>query len=356
MVLMFSRAIGGGPGIEEGGPAFVALNPVKAGIILLCTWGLAHLGHAPYGYAAAMNRAEIRQNLAAHLEYLSVRLGDRSIYNYQNLQAAEKYLSDHFRQQGYAPRRQTYHLHEGQEVSNIIAGDPAPGGHYILGAHFDTVAGTPGADDNASGVALLLEVARLARTLSLPRPWTFIGFTCEEPPAFYTPYMGSRVYARQAAKNREKILGMLCLEMVGYYRHEPHSQELPLSLRLLGYPTTGDFLGLVSDGRSKPLLQRLEAALQCGCTLPTVSLAVPLGGHLFLPEVRLSDHASFWDQGYPAVMLTDTAFMRNPHYHLPGDVMANLDLEAMTELVLGLLNFLQQEGKSSGDRASFTRK
>jgi len=291
-----------------------------------------------------MNRAEIRLHLAAHLEHLSVKIGDRSIYLPKHLKATEDYVFASFQQLGYAPRRQSY-TYMRQEVSNVIAGEPAPGGYYILGAHFDTVAGTPGADDNASSVAVLLEVARLAKDLPLPRPWTFIGFTCEEPPAFFTPYMGSRVYAKQARKNHDKILGMLCLEMVGYYRSEPNSQELPLSLRLLGYPTTGNFLGLVSDLRSKRLLQRLEAAIKGGCRLPTVSLAVPLGGHLFLPEVRLSDHANFWDAGYPAIMLTDTAFLRNPHYHGPGDVMANLDLEAMTELVLGLVNFLQQEGK-----------
>lgn len=291
-----------------------------------------------------MNRAEIRANLTAHLEYLSVKLGDRSVYRPKNLQAAEEYVCENFRRLGYAPRRQSY-TYMRQEVSNIIAGEPAPGGYYILGAHFDTVAGTPGADDNASGVAVLLEVARLARGLKLPHPWSFIGFTCEEPPAFSTPEMGSMVYAKQARKQGDRILGMLCLEMVGYYRSEPDSQELPLSLRLLGYPTTGNFLGLVSDGHSKGLLKRLEAALKQGCSLPTVSLAVPLGGHLFLPEVRLSDHANFWDVGYPAVMLTDTAFLRNPHYHGEGDVMANLDLEAMTELVLGLVNFLRLEGK-----------
>ena len=243
-----------------------------------------------------MNRAEIRANLSAHLEYLSVRLGERSIYHPDNLKAAEDYVLASFERLGYEPRRQSY-TYMSQEVSNIVAGEAAPGGYYILGAHLDTVAGTPGADDNASGVAVLLEVARLARSLKLPRPWTFIGFTCEEPPAFFTPYMGSRVYAKQARQRREKILGMLCLEMVGYYRSEPNSQELPLSLRLLGYPTTGNFIGLVSDWRSRTLLKRLEAALQGG-RLPTVALAVPLGGHL-LPEVRLSDHASFWDRGLP---------------------------------------------------------
>jgi Zn-dependent M28 family amino/carboxypeptidase len=299
-----------------------------------------------------MNRAEIRSNLRTHLEHLSVKLGERSIYLPKNLKAAEDYVFECFGQLGYEPRRQS-HTYLRQEVSNIVAGEPAAGGYYILGAHFDTVAGTPGADDNASGVAVLLETARLARSLPPPRPWTFIGFTCEEPPAFFTPYMGSRVYAKQARKQGHNILGMLCLEMVGYYRNEPNSQELPLSLRLLGYPTTGNFLGLVSDGRSKPLLKRLEAAIKGGCGLPTVTLAVPLGGQLFLPEVRLSDHANFWDAGYPAVMLTDTAFLRNPNYHGPGDVMAHLDLEAMTDLVLGLVNFLRQEGSNSASALNF---
>ena len=324
------------------GRVLVFLNRGKMSFFLLYCWASLLFRTPAPGYAETMNRTEIRAQLTVHLEYLSVRLGERSIYHPDNLKAAEDYVLASFERLGYGPRRQSY-TYMGREVSNIVAGEVAPGGYYILGAHLDTVAGTPGADDNASGVAVLLEVARLARSLKLPRPWTFIGFTCEEPPAFFTPYMGSRVYAQQARQRREDILGMLCLEMVGYYRREPHSQELPLSLRLLGYPTTGNFLGLVSDWRSRRLLQRLEAALQGG-RLPTVALAVPLGGHL-LPEVRLSDHASFWDQDYPAVMLTDTAFLRNPHYHGPGDVMGHLDLEAMTELVLGLVNFLQQEGK-----------
>jgi hypothetical protein len=295
------------------------------------------------GRAETMERAAIRANLAAHLEYLSVRLGERCIYGPANLKAAEGYVFDTLARLGYRPRRQTF-IYLKQEVSNVIAGEEAPGGYYILGAHFDTVAGTPGADDNASGVAVLLEVARLARGLTLPRPWVFIGFTTEEPPAFFTPYMGSRVYAQGARRERRRILGMLCLEMVGYYSREPGSQALPLSLRLLGYPTIGNFLGLVSNGASKPLLKRLDKALREGGRLPTATLAAPLGGHL-LPEVRLSDHANFWDAGYPAVMLTDTAFLRNPNYHGEGDVMARLDLDAMTELTLGLVNFLRTEGR-----------
>ncbi len=288
-----------------------------------------------------LNRDEIRAHLTAHLKHLSQNLGDRSIYRPDKLKAAEDYVFENFTRMGYVPRRQTF-ICERQEVSNVIVGDPNPQGYYILGAHFDTVAGTPGADDNASGVAVLLEAARLAQGLTLPRPWTFIGFTTEEPPNFFTPYMGSSVYARRAKKNKEKILGMLCLEMVGYYRQDPDSQTLPLSLKLMGYPTTGNFIGLVSDWRSKPLLTRLDKAIKQGCKLPSVTLAVPLAGYI-LPEVRLSDHANFWDEGYPAIMLTDTSFFRNPNYHGPGDVLETLDLEAMTELTLGLVNFLRTE-------------
>ncbi len=290
-----------------------------------------------------MDRDQIRANLTKHLHYLSVTLGDRSIYRPGKLQAAEDYVFQEFTALEYTPRRQTYRFME-EKVSNIIAGDENPDGFYILGAHFDTVSGTPGADDNASAVAVLLEVARLARTRPRPKPWTFIGFTLEEPPAFDTPAMGSRVYAQAARQRSARILGMLCLEMVGYYSQAPNSQSLPLALKLMGFPTTGNFINLVSDWPSKPLLNRLEAALKGGCRLPAIALAVPFGGRL-LPEVRLSDHASFWDEGYSAVMLTDTAFMRNPHYHSPDDTMDRLDPDAMTELILGLVNFIEQEGR-----------
>jgi Zn-dependent M28 family amino/carboxypeptidase len=289
-----------------------------------------------------MNRTEIRGQLAAHLNHLSIAIGERSIYHPQNLKAAEDYIYQAFSGMGYASCRQSF-IYQRREVSNIVAGASPVDGYYILGAHYDTVPGTPGADDNASGVAVLLEVARLARGLSLPRPWAFIAFTTEEHPASFTPYMGSRVYARGARERRENILGMLCLESVGYYSRSPGSQSLPLALRFLGYPTTGNFIGLVGDRRSRSLLRGLNAALQQGCLLSTATLIAPLGGRL-QPEVRLSDHSSFWDEGYPAVMLTDTAFMRNPNYHGPQDVMASLDLEAMTELVLGLLHFLPQAG------------
>jgi Zn-dependent M28 family amino/carboxypeptidase len=286
---------------------------------------------------------DIRAELKNHLHYLSVTIGERSIYRPANLRAAEDYVFQQLEAMGYAPRRQ-HLICMGEQVANVIAGDPNTRGYYLLGAHFDTVPGSPGADDNASGVAVLLTAARLAKGLNPPRPWTFIGFTTEEPPVFGTLYMGSNFYARQAKKDGHQILGMLCLESVGYYSQEPGSQGLPLPLKYLGYPTTGNFIGIVSDRRSKPLMRDLEKALKNGCRLPVSTLAVPLGGYL-LPEVRLSDHANFWDQGYPAVMLTDTAFMRNPNYHTGSDHLETLDLDAMVELTLGLVHFIRHAGK-----------
>jgi len=284
------------------------------------------------------DRNTVRERLEAHLRFLSETLGDRSVYRPGQLKAAEDYVREQFREMGYQAERQPF-IYLRQEVANVIAGQRPHQGYYILGAHFDTVAGTPGADDNASGVAVLLETARLARDLGPDLPWAFVGFTTEEPPAFFTPYMGSRVYAKQARQAGDALVGMLCLEMVGYYLHEPESQELPFPLRFLGYPTTGNFIGLVANRRSRGLMRDLESALREGCSLPTTSLAVPFDGYI-LPETRLSDHASFWDQGFPAVMLTDTAFLRNPHYHGPGDTWERLDLAAMAELTCGLVQFI----------------
>jgi hypothetical protein len=292
--------------------------------------------------AEDMKKDEIRRRLQQHLHYLSVGLGERCLFRPQTLKAAEDYVARELESLGYPVWRQPF-ICQGVEVANVIAGHPDPQGYYVLGAHFDTVAGTPGADDNASGVAVLLEAARLARKAPTASPWIFVGFTTEEPPAYFTPYMGSRVFARQARKNRENLLGMLCLESVGYFVQEPDSQQIPLALRFLGYSTTGNYLGLVANWHSRPLLQKLEKAFYATCALPVASLAVPLGGSL-IPEARLSDHANFWDEGYQAVMLTDTAFLRNPNYHTCHDTIDTLNLDAMVEITLSLVHFVRDAG------------
>ncbi len=289
-----------------------------------------------------MPKEEIRRRLEQHLQYLSVELGDRSIYRPENLKAAEDYLAREFESLGYAVRRQAF-ICRGVEVANVIAGNPDPTGYYLLGAHFDTVAGTPGADDNGSGVAVLLEVARLTWGVPTHKPWAFVGFTTEEPPVSFTPYMGSWVYAKKTSQNRENLLGMLCLESVGYFVNAPNSQQIPLPLKWLGYSTTGNYLGLVGNWRSRPLLAELERAFQAACSLSVATLAVPMGGSL-IPETRLSDHANFWDEGYQAIMVTDTAFLRNPNYHTSGDTVDTVNLDAMVEVTLGLTHFVKEAG------------
>jgi len=320
--------------------SLVLLTPIILGLTGTLAFGFK--GHPLLG-VELVEKTEIRRRLREHLHYLSVELGERCIFRPGNLKAAEDYVARIFNELGYEVRRQSF-ICQRVEVANVIAGNPDPRGYFLLGAHFDTVAGTPGADDNASGVAVLLEVARLARKGPTVRPWAFVGFTTEEPPVFFTPYMGSRVYAKTARKQGENLLGMLCLESVGYFVDAPHSQHIPFPLRCLGYSTTGNYLGLVGNRRSQALVQALEQTLKSACALPVASLTVPFGGGL-IPETRLSDHANFWDEGYPAVMLTDTAFLRNPNYHTARDTLDTLNLEAMTELTWGLAHFVREAGK-----------
>jgi Zn-dependent M28 family amino/carboxypeptidase len=150
--------------------------------------------------------------------------------------------------------------------------------------------------------------------------------------------MGSRVYAAKARREKIKIDGMICLEMVGYTCHTPGCQQYPFPLMFFDYPKQGDFIGIVGNSGSRSFARRLKRSFLQNPDLPVVSLTVPFNGRI-LPAVRLSDHASFWDKGYPAVMVTDSAFFRNPHYHTRSDTMETLDVDFMAQLVKSLVNF-----------------
>ena len=199
-----------------------------------------------------------------------------------------------------------------------------------------------GADDNASGVAVQLEVARAlaeySQTRSLMHQVRFVSFALEEPPVYGTSAMGSRVYARKARRQGERIDGMICLEMVGYACHEPGCQNYPFPLMFMDYPKTGNFIGIVSNFKSRGFAKDLVTQFQNNEDLPVVKLTVPFNGYI-MPAVRLSDHASFWDKGYKAVMVTDSAFFRNPYYHTAADTMDKLDFEFMAEVVESLVMF-----------------
>ncbi len=277
---------------------------------------------------------EIEDILRKHVEVLTVDIGPRTAFHGDSLPRAARYIRGVFESSGLEVSEQVYH-YRGQRVANLVATPPdidRTSAYYIIGAHYDTVPLTPGADDNASAVAVMLELARRLSVTQLPAPVRLVAFTLEESPTFSTRHQGSRVFARERKKVGDRILGALVLEMVGYTCPRQH---YPLVLRWAGYPSQGNFIGIVGNWRSRRFGRAALKGFRNNERLPVVSLFVPLNGWI-LPATRLSDHASFWDAGWPALMITDTAFFRNANYHLPSDTIDTLDFEFMTELVNSL--------------------
>ena len=292
---------------------------------------------------------EIKEGIYAHLEKLTRSIGERSVYYPENILRAQHYIESIYHDVGLSVRSEPYPYGNGT-VANVIAEisfGKTPGKRFLLGAHYDSVQGTVGADDNASAVAVQLETARqlskLAQKEDLNLTVKFVSFALEEPPVYGTRYMGSRVYAKQAKKEKERLDGMICLEMVGFTCNTPGCQDYPFPLMYFGYPEKGNFIGVVGNIGSRAFTRSITTAFQKNTDLPVVKLIVPFNGWI-LPSVRLSDHASFWDQGYRAVMITDSAFFRNPHYHLSSDTMETLDLRFMAELVESLVIFFITQG------------
>ncbi|MFQ5846173.1 MAG: M28 family peptidase [Candidatus Methylomirabilales bacterium] len=233
----------------------------------------------------------------------------------------------------------------GRPYFNVVATLPGsvpdrPG--LLLGAHYDAIDGSPGADDNASGVAVLLAAAKALSQLKPAASLQFVGFSLEEPQTGLDSYRhGSRHFAQQAWSRGRRYDGVFILEMVGYTDHRPGSQTVPWGI-LKTIPTVGDFLGVIGNRRSRPLLARLEdAATRYVPDLTLVTYWVFLRG-LLIPVSRWSDHAPFWDHGYPAMMLTDTAFLRNPHYHRPTDTPETLDYPFMARVARTLIATVAQ--------------
>jgi Zn-dependent M28 family amino/carboxypeptidase len=204
----------------------------------------------------------------------------------------------------------------------------------VIGAHYDVAGDTPGADDNASGVAGLLELGRLLHQYAVPLkyPIMLVVFPLEEPPFFNTRFMGSAVHAQSLAKQGQTVRLMICLEMIGYFSDAPGSQRLPLPLMRLAYPTVGNFIALVSHLGSLRWLGTFRQSFEAGCSIPVEQLSAPK----LVPGVALSDHINYWRQGYQALMLTDTAMYRNPHYHMPTDTITTLDFKRMAEVIRGV--------------------
>lgn len=298
--------------------------------------GKTHRGPLP---PLTAEEARIRDRLAAHVQALAGEVGERNLWRYEALRAAAQYIEDGLRALGDAPSNEPFES-GGPVVRNIIAerpGDPQAGQIILVGAHYDTVLGSPGANDNASGVAALLELARLLADRPLARTLRLVAFVNEEAPFFGSPQMGSLVHARGAQARGESIAAMLSLETIGYYSDVPGSQRYPFPLNLF-YPEQGNFIGFVGNLGSRALVRRALDAFRQTTAFPAEGAAVPEQ----LPGVGWSDHWAFWQAGYPAIMVTDTAFYRYPHYHGPGDTPGRLDYARTARVVAGLARVLER--------------
>lgn len=291
------------------------------------------------GEVYAANPDPIEAGLREHVHILASVIGERSITEHDHLRRAAAYIEKQFRESEYAVDSQVYEAH-GRPYRNLIATRRSRTNRpeeIVLGAHYDTHVGTAGADDNASGVAVLLELARLARHRHFGKTLRFVAFATEEMPSFGTAAMGSRVYASRAKAEQAEIIGMISLEMVGYYSDGDDSQSYPPGLGWF-FPNRGNFIALVSDLWSWRWKNQVERALAPHMELPVESLAT-FG---FVPGVMWSDHWAFSREGYAALMITDTAFYRNPYYHQATDTPDTLDYTRMAELTRGLLGMLHQ--------------
>jgi peptidase M28-like protein len=261
--------------------------------------------------------AALGERLMAHVRVLGSDIGERHLGRPQALRAAAEYIQGAWAAQGFAVAEESF-LVGGGPCANLVAGltgSARPERIVVVGAHYDSVPGSPGANDNATGVALLLELSRSLRRAAPARTLRFVAFVNEEPPYFMTEAMGSHVHARLARQRGDAIVAMISLETLGAYSSAPGSQRYPFPFGAF-YPHAGNFLGVVANLASRGLAVEFLRHFLQSSDFPVEGLAAPA----LVPGVAWSDHWSFWQAGYPALMLTDTAPFRYPHYHTAADL------------------------------------
>lgn len=275
----------------------------------------------------------LEELLRRHVGQLAGVIGERNLFRPSQLAAAADYIGSVLKKAGLSVQRQQYDV-SGTPAENVeaeIKGAARPDEILLIGAHYDSVQGSPGANDNATGVAATLALAQAFATTRLSSTVRFVLFANEEPPFFQSAHMGSRVYARRSRERGEQIRLMLSLETIGYYTDAPNSQRYPFPLSFF-YPSTGNFIAFVGNMAHASSVKRLLASFRRHAQFPSE------GGALWesIPGVAWSDHWSFWQEGYAAVMITDTAPNRYPQYHSAGDRPDQVDFPRMARVVKGL--------------------
>jgi Zn-dependent M28 family amino/carboxypeptidase len=275
--------------------------------------------------------------LRKHVEALSERFVPRSDEYPKNLAKVADYIATSFRASGTRVNEQEFEVYK-TRYKNIIAEYGPPSSEIlVVGAHYDTAGEQPGADDNASGVAGLLEIGRLLAQDKLGSRVVLAAYALEEPPNFRTENMGSTVHARSLKESGVSVKLMISLEMIGYFSEKKNSQSFPIPFLRLFYPSQGNFI-LVVDQLFSNQARGLKKWMSAVCEIPVYSINAPA----FIPGVDFSDHQSFWKYGYPAVMVTDTAFYRNEAYHSSRDTADRLDYRKMAQVVYGVYSYVKQ--------------
>jgi len=275
----------------------------------------------------------IRSELQRDIENLAGLIGQRNIWRYKGLAAAADFIESSLDKTCYEGRRQNFTAQNKicYNVEAVLRGARFPEQIIVIGAHYDSVFGCPGANDNGSAVAATLALARCLADKKPARTLRFVFFANEEPPFFQTDEMGSLIYAKSCRAKGDDIVAMLCLECIGYYTEHPNTQKYPFPFNFV-YPSTGNFIGFVSNFASGKLLHTVVTSFREKCQFPSEAGAVPE----IVPGVTWSDQWSFWQQGYPAIMITDTAPFRYPYYHEPEDTPDKISYDHLTRVVFGL--------------------
>ena len=280
--------------------------------------------------------------LKTHVETLVGIHPHRSVQDWPSIDQAAKYIKSEWTKMGFQVEEQTYDVH-GKSATNLVVkvsgGNQAEPGSadnpwVIIGAHYDVCMDLPGADDNASGVAGLLELSR-ALALQKPQlkhPLQLVAYTLEEPPYYDTDWMGSFVHAKRLRDSNQSVALMVSLEMIGYFKDEPHSQEYPVGLLKLVYPITGNFIAIVGHTQMWSATRRAKRQMVAATDLDVRSINT----FSFIPGIDWSDHRSYWNFDYPAIMVTDTSFFRTPNYHRATDTVNTLNFARLAQVVQGI--------------------
>jgi Zn-dependent M28 family amino/carboxypeptidase len=291
---------------------------------------------------ASLSASEIllRDELKVDVQHLAGEIGERNLSRYPQLKAAADFIEKSFVQAGLHPRRDSYDVN-GLACHNIEVEIRGASPEIILvGAHYDSVFGAPGANDNGSGVAALLALARRFAGKQPHHTLRFVAFVNEEPPYFQTSRMGSIVYAGRCKARGDGVVAMISLETIGYFSDTPRSQTYPVAALGALYPKVGNFIGIVGNVQSRWLVRRAIAEFRKDAKIPAEGAALPA----FIAGVGWSDHWAFWEHGYPGIMITDTAPFRYPHYHELTDTPDKLDYDrfalavSSTEKLIGSLS------------------